>query len=150
MKGKKKKEGCPLVGHFGPTRAGAPCLGATPHVGIVPHGGAKRFGTPVSPFYSPPAWKKSQKIHRKSEIDFWLTWASPWVDSTLLISRRVPSQVWIVHTGDLLTAVHRCAAGFHPKFSLPLFRLDRGARESSSRFVHVRVLGGAVLLRARH
>ena len=105
MRGKNKKEkenrGCPLVGHMGPTRGRRTIHGANPHVGIVPHGGAKEVGTPPSPLYRPPCLEKDTEKYRKSGIDFWLTWASPWVDSTLPISRRTSSQVWIVYTGDL-------------------------------------------------
>ena len=89
------------MGHLGPTRGRRTLLGATPHVGIVPHGGAKGVGAPLSPLYSPPCLEKDTEKYRKSRIDFWLTWASPWVDSHLPISRRAPSQVWIVYTGDL-------------------------------------------------
>jgi hypothetical protein len=49
---KGKRGAATLVGHMGPTRAAAPPHGRrTPHVGIVPHGGAKGVGLPPSPLY---------------------------------------------------------------------------------------------------
>ena len=39
------------MGRIEPTRAGAPSMVRTPHVGIVPHGGAKEVDTPPSPLY---------------------------------------------------------------------------------------------------
>ena len=39
------------MGQMGLTRAGAPLHGAHPHVGIVPHGGAKKVGSHLPPLY---------------------------------------------------------------------------------------------------
>ena len=40
------------MGRIGPTTAGdLPLAGSTPHVGIVPNGGAKEVDTPPSPLY---------------------------------------------------------------------------------------------------